>query len=126
MSKFVIEGKFWYAGDNIYIETEEKGMNGLPTEVCLNEFIKDNIAEESEITIVIEPKKSMDKVILSGGYIMFQTKRDIYEEMTALLTHYEHPEDYEDYDDMEWEALMYEMLVKIQNRWEDTITANEQ
>ena len=57
---------------------------------------------------------------------MFQAKRDIYEEMTALLTHYEHPEDYEDYDDMEWEALMYEMLVKIQNRWEDTITANEQ
>ena len=59
MSRFVIEGKFWYAGDNIYIETEEKGINGLPTEVCLNEFIKDNIAEESEITIVIEPKRVM-------------------------------------------------------------------
>lgn len=58
MSRFVIEGKFWCAGDNIYIETEEKGMNGLPTEVCLNEFIKDNIAEESEITIIIEPKRA--------------------------------------------------------------------
>ena len=58
-NRFVIEGKFWYAGDNIYIETEEKGVNGFPTEVCLNEFIKDNIAEESEITIVIEPKRAM-------------------------------------------------------------------
>ena len=56
---------------------------------------------------------------------MFQTKRDIYEEMTALLTHYEHPVE-EDYNDTEWETLMYEMLVKIQNRWEDVITADEQ
>ena len=56
MSKIVIEGKFWCAGDNIYIETEKKGINGLPTEVCLNEFIKNNIAEESEVTIIIEPK----------------------------------------------------------------------
>ena len=57
---------------------------------------------------------------------MYQTKRDIYEELTTLLTHYEHPEDYEDYDDVDWEAELYEMLVKIQNRWEDTITADEQ
>ena len=56
---------------------------------------------------------------------MYQTKRDIYEELTALLTHYEHPEDYEDYDDVDWEAELYEMLVKIQNRWEDTITADK-
>lgn len=57
---------------------------------------------------------------------MYQTKRDIYEELVALLTHYEHPEDYEAYDDMDWEEALYEMLVKIQNRWEDTITADEQ
>jgi hypothetical protein len=59
MSRFVVEGKFWYAGDKIFIETEEKGMNGLPTEVYLNEFIKDNIAEESEITIIIETKRAI-------------------------------------------------------------------
>ena len=57
---------------------------------------------------------------------MYQTKRDIYEELTALLTYYENPEDYEDYDDIDWESELYEMLVKIQNRWEDTITADEQ
>lgn len=56
---------------------------------------------------------------------MYQTKRDIYEELTTLLTHYEHPEDYEDYDDVDWEAELYRMLVKIQNRWDDTITAEE-
>jgi hypothetical protein len=59
------------------------------------------------------------------GLNMFQTKRDIYEELTRLLTDYEHPEDFEHYDDIEWEGMLYEMLVKIQNRWEDTITAEE-
>ena len=53
---------------------------------------------------------------------MFQTKRDIYEELSALLTYYEHPEEYEDYNNTDWEAELYEMLVRIQNRWEDTIT----
>ena len=57
---------------------------------------------------------------------MFQTKRDIYEELTALLTAYEHPEDVEDWEEREWETELYEMLVKIQNRWDDTITADEQ
>lgn len=57
---------------------------------------------------------------------MYQSKRDIYEELTALLTNYEHPEDYEGWYETNWEAALYEMLVKIQNRWEDTITADEQ
>ena len=59
MSRYVIEGKFWCVGDKIFIETEEKGMNELPTEVCLNDLIKDNIAEESEITIVIDTKNNI-------------------------------------------------------------------
>lgn len=67
MNKFVIEGKFWYAGDNAYIETKEKGENGLPTEINLVSFvkshvvpfIKSHIEEESEITIVIELKRTM-------------------------------------------------------------------
>ena len=57
---------------------------------------------------------------------MFETKKDIYNELVKLLTNYEHPEDFEGYDDIDWEAELYEMLVKIQNRWEDTITADEQ
>ena len=56
---------------------------------------------------------------------MFETKKDIYNELVKLLTEYEHPEDDKDYDDREWEAELYEMLVKIQNRWEDTITEEE-
>lgn len=55
---------------------------------------------------------------------MFETKKDIYNELTKLLTDYENPMDVEDYDDIDWEAELYEMLVKIQNRWEDTITAD--
>ena len=56
---------------------------------------------------------------------MFQTKMDIYDELIKLLTDYEHPEDVEDYDDVDWEAELYKMLCKIANRWEDTITADE-
>lgn len=58
MSRYVVEGLFWYAGDNMYIETEEKGTNGLPTEVCLNDLMKDNIAENTKITIVIDVKEN--------------------------------------------------------------------
>ena len=56
MSRYVIDGRFWYAGDNVFIETETRGMNGLPTEVCLNDFLKEHIKEETEITIVIDVK----------------------------------------------------------------------
>lgn len=56
---------------------------------------------------------------------MFETKKDIYNELAKILTEYEHPEDCEDYDDREWQAEFYEMLVNIQNRWEDIITARD-
>lgn len=55
-----------------------------------------------------------------------ETKEKIYNELTRLLTEYEWPDDSEDYIERDWETEMYEMLVKIQNRWEDTITADEQ
>lgn len=56
---------------------------------------------------------------------MFETKKDIYNELSKLLTDYEHAEYCEGYDGIDWEDEMYAMLVKIQNRWEDTITAVE-
>lgn len=56
---------------------------------------------------------------------MLETKQDIYNALCKLLTDYEHLEDIEDYDNIDWEAELYKMLVKIQNRWEDTITAAE-
>lgn len=53
MSRYVIEGQFWYAGDNVYVESKERGINGLPIEVCLNDFLKEHIKEETKISIVI-------------------------------------------------------------------------
>lgn len=44
------------------------------------------------------------------------TKESIYDEMCRLLT------DYENGSDMVTEYELYDMLVKIQRRWEDTIT----
>lgn len=54
MSRYVIEGMYWRAGDNIYIETQND-EDGI-TEVCLNELIKDHIKENSKVKIVIDVK----------------------------------------------------------------------
>lgn len=54
---------------------------------------------------------------------MFETKKDIYEELSRVLTDYEHRGDF--FNDIDWETELYEMLVKIQNRWEDTIVSEE-
>lgn len=53
--RYAIEGMYWSAGDNIYIETQNDDM-GI-TEVCLNELIKDHIKENSKVTIVIDVEK---------------------------------------------------------------------
>jgi hypothetical protein len=48
---------------------------------------------------------------------MFETKKTIYDELCRVLTDYEHKRaDSKD---------LYEMLVKIQNHWEDVITEQE-
>lgn len=52
-----------------------------------------------------------------------ETKKMIYEEMCTLLTDYEHKEELDE-DEVDWEYELYHMLVKIQSRWEDTITAD--
>jgi hypothetical protein len=53
--RYVIDGMYWSAGDNIYIDTQndEDGY----TVVCLNELIKDHIKENSKVTIVIDVEK---------------------------------------------------------------------
>ena len=56
-NRFVIEGKFWYAGDRIFIEIKEEDLNEVYTEVCLNELMQDHIKEESEVRIIIDVKK---------------------------------------------------------------------
>lgn len=56
-NRFVIEGKFWYAGDRIFIEVKEEDLNEVYTEVCLNELMQDHIKEESEVRIIIDVKK---------------------------------------------------------------------
>ena len=51
MTKYVIDGMYWNAGDNIYIDVRD--INGW-TVVCLNDLIKNNIKENSKITITID------------------------------------------------------------------------
>lgn len=50
--RYVVEGTYWYAGDSIYVETQNDECD--ITEVCLNDLIKDHIKENSKVTIVID------------------------------------------------------------------------
>lgn len=51
--------------------------------------------------------------------IVFMEREDIYNEIVKTLTNYEIPEDEEH---RTTEEDLYLLLVKIENRWEDTIT----
>lgn len=52
ISRYVIEGMYWKAGDNIYINTQNDECGY--TSVCLNDLIKNNIKEHTNVTIVID------------------------------------------------------------------------
>lgn len=58
MSRYVIDGMYWNAGDVIYIDTQND--SGGYTVVCLNDLIKDHIKENSKVTIVIDVKSDDD------------------------------------------------------------------
>jgi hypothetical protein len=54
------------------------------------------------------------------------TKAQIYDELSRVLTDYETAEHrVVDCKCCNWEGELYRMLTEIQNRWEDTITAEE-
>ena len=55
MSRYAIDGTYWCAGDNIYIDTQNDDMGW--TVVCLNDLIKDHIKENSHVTIVIDVRE---------------------------------------------------------------------
>lgn len=52
-------------------------------------------------------------------------KKQIYDELCKVLTDFENPSDVEDYNYIDWKTELYEMLVKIQNSWENIITVEE-
>ena len=49
---------------------------------------------------------------------VIRQREEIYDEMCRVLTNYENAEDGDKFTEYE----LYEMLVKIQRRWEDVIT----
>ena len=69
--------------------------------------------------IVYDPRHTVTEpydYVSRKEYVTAQ-KQIIYDELSRVLTNYECGE-YSEKD-------LYEMLVKIQNRWEDTITAED-
>ena len=52
MKEFTIEGKFWYAGDRLFIEEKDKLVEETYNEICLNDLMK-TIKEESNVKITI-------------------------------------------------------------------------
>ena len=58
MSKYIINGMYWNAGDDIYIDIQND--DDSYTVVCLNEFIKEHIKENSKVAIIIDVENSND------------------------------------------------------------------
>lgn len=54
---------------------------------------------------------------------MFHSKRDLYDELSRVITNYEVPESEEERTTTE---EMYAMLVKIQSRWDDIIASDSE
>ena len=52
MKRYVVEGMYWSAGDNIYIDTQDDDEGY--TVVCLNTLIRESINDNSKVTIVID------------------------------------------------------------------------
>lgn len=53
--RYVIDGMYWRADNDIYIDTQNDECGY--TVVCLNDFIKDHIKENTNVTIVIDVKE---------------------------------------------------------------------
>ena len=56
MSKYIINGMYWNAGDDIYIDRPNN--DDTFTVICLNEFIKTHIKENSNVTIIIDVEEN--------------------------------------------------------------------
>lgn len=52
MSKYVIKGMYWAAGNDIFIDMQNENEEWVV--VRLNDFIKNNIEENTRISIVID------------------------------------------------------------------------
>ena len=53
---------------------------------------------------------------------MMNKKKEIYDEISDLLTEYEETHDVNNMS-INWETELYDMLVKVQRNWEAVITA---
>ena len=54
MERFVLSGQIWWAEDNIYVETEKYYSEQRYEEICLNNYIKEQIKENSKVIITID------------------------------------------------------------------------
>lgn len=54
MEKLILDGRIWWAGDNIYLEREKYYGELKWEEICLNDYIKEKIKENSKVVITID------------------------------------------------------------------------
>ena len=54
MERFILSGQILWAWDNIYVETEKYYGEQRYEEICLNDYIKEKIKENSKVIITID------------------------------------------------------------------------
>lgn len=86
--------------------------------------VKDETPDEDEDTeteVTADDEPSIDEMIEESKKVTEDKKSEIYDELSRVLTDYEGNGDPELRNDPE---PLYDMLVKIQNDWEDVITSD--
>ena len=109
------EGKFYCEDNGVWVgcdnSTNDCWVEEFKTEADVRKWLGDEF---------VSTYCSLNE--MAKEYYVHQSREVIYDAICKLLTDYEHPEDNEDYDDIDWEVAFYEMLVKIQSNWETVIT----
>ena len=99
MSRYVVAGMYWNAGDELFIDTQNDD-NGWVS-VCLNDLIKNNIKPNTKVTIVIDTEDKEVKFMLNS--IMLRvvdlevnpaTPKRAKRKLQEILTEYEFDDDF--------------------------------
>lgn len=103
MRNIKLEGMFWSAGDRIFID--EKTDTDTPNVICINDYLKATVEENSNVSVTIDTAVAKDmtrdemiafiksnpgvkithRFFSSNEYIYSKNNRDVYDELGYLF-----------------------------------------
>ena len=72
--------------------------------------------------VIVEPEVMDDDEAtcpMCRSTLFYDQKKELYDHISAMLTDYENQEDNFDKSNINWEEEFYQILVDVQNKWEE-------